>query len=93
VILANILQLVNEHANMGCGGVRDHAMRPSGCPVFAWYVHADGQRVTALIAGLFLDQLVEAFLNNGQFALVVEEHPSHETYQMGVSRAWRDRPA
>jgi hypothetical protein len=87
VIPANILQLVNEHANMGFGGVRDHAMRPSGCRVSAWYLHADGQTVTALNAGPFLDQLVEALLDNGQFALVVEEHPSHETYQMGVSRA------
>ena len=44
-------------------------------------VGADGRTLTAIIAEQSTDHLVESLEDNGEFALTVEEFPSHETYQ------------
>jgi hypothetical protein len=84
MIPGTIVRFLQEHGNMAFAGIRDRHLRPSGCRVSAWRLAADGHTLTALvpIPPPFRDQFLDALLDNGQFAMTVEEHPTHETYQL-----------
>ena len=64
---------------------------PIGHRVSGWRVGADGRSLTAFIPEQFTAGLVESLQDNGEFALTVEEFPSHETYQF-KGRYLRHRP-
>ena len=76
---------------MGFGGIRDPQLRPSGCRVAGWQIAADGKTLTALIPPPFVERIIDALVDNGQFAITVEEHPTHVTYQ-AKGRYVRHRP-
>jgi hypothetical protein len=84
MIPGRILRFLHEQSNMAFGGIRDRNLRPSGCRVSAWQMAPDGRTLTALVPlpGQFRERFLEALRDNGQFAMTVEEHPTHETYQL-----------
>jgi hypothetical protein len=81
VIPGRILRFLEQQANLAFAGTRDRDLVPRGHRVAGWHVSADGRALTALIAEHFTEGLLEALADNGEFALTVEEFPSHETYQ------------
>ncbi len=84
MIPAKIVRFLHEHGNLAFGGVRDRDLRPSGCRVSAWQVAADGRTLTAWVPlpEAFRARFLDALLDNGQFAITVDEHPTHETSQL-----------
>lgn len=92
MIPGRIVRFLEQYANVAFAGTRNHDLVPYGHRVSGWSVGADGRTVTALIPGQFTPRLVESLEENGQFALTVEEFPSHETYQF-KGRYLRHRPA
>jgi hypothetical protein len=72
-------------------GTRDWNLVPHGHRISGWDVGADGRTLTALISAPVTSDLLESLQDNGQFALTVEEFPSHETYQF-KGRYLRHRP-
>ena len=92
MIPGRIVRFLEEYANVGFAGTRNRDLVPYGHRVCGWRVAADGRTVTALVPEQFTPRLVESLEENGQFALTVEEFPSHETYQF-KGRYLRHRPA
>ena len=76
-----ILRFLDQHANLAFAGTRNRELVPYGHRVSGWFVEEGEGRLTALVAEPFTANLVESLQDNGQFALTVEEFPSHETYQ------------
>jgi hypothetical protein len=76
-----ILRFLDQHANLAFAGTRNRELVPDGHRVSGWFVEPGEGRLTALIAESFTANLVESLQDNGEFALTVEEFPSHETYQ------------
>jgi hypothetical protein len=70
-----------DQANVAFAGTRNRELVPSGHRVSGWRLGADGRTLTAIISDQHTDHLVESLEDNGEFALTVEEFPSHETYQ------------
>jgi hypothetical protein len=70
-----------DQANLAFAGTRSRELVPRGHRVSGWRLGADGRTLTAIISEYFTDHLVESLEDNGEFALTVEEFPSHETYQ------------
>jgi hypothetical protein len=81
MIPGKIVRFLELYANVAFAGTRNQDLVPLGHRVSGWRVSADGQRLTALIAEGFTAHLLESLEHNGEFALTVEEFPSHETYQ------------
>jgi hypothetical protein len=89
-----ILRFLNEQANMAFAGLRDKDLRPSGCRISAWKIAPDGRTVTAYVPvpEQFREHFLGCLLDNRQFVMTVEEHPTHETYQLKGTYL-RHRPA
>ena len=81
VIPGKILKFLEQHAIVAFAGTRSRELVPYGHRVSGWLVGAPGSTLTALVAGSATANLVESLQDNGEFALTVEEFPSHETYQ------------
>jgi hypothetical protein len=81
VIPGKIIRFLEDHANLAFAGTRNSELVPRGHSVSGWRLGADGRTLTALVSEQFTDHLVESLEANGEFALTVEEFPSHETYQ------------
>ena len=80
-IPGRILKFLEQHANVGFAGTRSRELVPYGHRVSGWLIEARRSTLTALIAESSTANLVESLQDNGEFALTVEEFPSHETYQ------------
>ena len=91
MIPAKIIRFLEQRANVASAGTRDHDLVPHGHRVSGWRLDADERTLTALVPEQFVAALVESLEDNGQFALTVEEFPSHETYQF-KGRYLRHRP-
>lgn len=81
VIPGKITRFLEQYANLAFAGTRDADLVPYGHRVSAWRLGADGRTLTALVSEKFTGRLIESLEANGEFALTVEEFPSHETYQ------------
>jgi hypothetical protein len=82
MIPEKIVRFLEQQANLGFGGTRDRNLVPFGYRVSAWRIAADGRTLTALIPAPAMDLLIESLEENGQFAMTVGEHLTHETYQL-----------
>jgi hypothetical protein len=82
MIPPKVIRFLEQHANVGLAGFRDHDLTPFGARVCGWRVAADGRTLTVLLPDLFADRVLDAMRNNGQMAVTVEEFPLHETYQL-----------
>ena len=91
MIPGKIARFLEQYANVAFAGTRNHDLVPYGHRVSGWRVGADGRSLTALIAERFTPRLIESLEDNGEFALTIEEFPSHETYQF-KGRYLRHRP-
>jgi hypothetical protein len=91
MIPGKILRFLTEYANVAFAGTRDRHLVPYGHRVSGWRVGADHRTMTALIAEPFTPRLIDSLEDNREFALTVEEFPSHETYQF-KGRYLRHRP-
>jgi hypothetical protein len=80
-IPGRILRFLEQHANVAFAGTRDRGLVPYGHRVSGWLVEPGGQTMTAFVPEHSTARLVESLQDNGEFALTVEEFPSHETYQ------------
>jgi len=80
-IPGRILRFLEQHANVAFAGTRDRDLVPYGHRASGWLVEPGGQSMTAFVPEHSTAQLVESLQDNGEFALTVEEFPSHETYQ------------
>jgi hypothetical protein len=92
MIPGRLVRFLEEHANVAFAGTRDGHLVPNGHRVSGWRVGADRRTLTALVPEAFTPRLIDALQDNGQFALTVEEFPSHETYQF-KGRYLRHRPS
>jgi hypothetical protein len=81
MIPGRIVRFLEQYANVAFAGTRDRNLVPYGHRISGWHVASDGRTLTALIAEQFTPRLIESLEDNGQFALTIEEFPSHETYQ------------
>jgi len=81
MIPGKIVRFLEQYANAAFGGTRDRDLVPYGHKVCGWRVGADQRTMTALVPEGFTSGLVESLQENGELAVVVEEFPSHETYQ------------
>ena len=91
MIPGKILRFLEEYAIVAFAGTRDRHLVPYGHRVSGWRVAQDRRTMTALIPAQFTPGLVDSLEDNGEFALTVEEFPSHETYQF-KGRYLRHRP-
>ncbi len=82
---------MDQRANVAFAGTRNRDLVPLGHRVAGWCVGADGRTLTAFLTEPFTGGLVESLQENGEFALTVEDFPSHETYQF-KGRHVRHRP-
>lgn len=82
MIPGRLIRFLEEHANVAMAGTRRRDLVPNGHRVSGWRVNGDQRTVSAFIAEQFTDNLVDSLQDNGEFALTVEEYPSHETYQL-----------
>jgi hypothetical protein len=82
MIPSKIIRFLDQHANMGFGGTRDRNLVPSGCRVSAWRLGPDARTLTVLIPDPLSDRIVELLQETGKLAITLEEHPTHETYQL-----------
>jgi hypothetical protein len=81
IIPGRLLRFLEHRANLAYAGTRSPQLVPYGHRVTGWIPDENGTRLTALIPEVFTEHLVDFLENNGEFALTVEEFPSHETYQ------------
>jgi hypothetical protein len=88
---ARIVRFLEQHANQAFAGTRDRNLVPCGSRVSAWRLHPDQQTLTVCLPDPLADRLIGSLEENGQFAMTVEEHPTHETYQL-KGRYLRHRP-
>jgi hypothetical protein len=91
MIPGKIVRFLQDYANVAFAGTRNRNLVPYGHRVSGWRVGDEGRTLTAFIAEPFTPRLVESLEDNGEFALTVEEFPSHETYQF-KGRYLRHRP-
>jgi hypothetical protein len=91
MIPGKIVRFVEEYANVAFAGTRNKHLVPYGHRVSGWRVGSDRRTMIALIPSQFTPRLIESLEDNGEFALTVEEFPSHETYQF-KGRYLRHRP-
>jgi hypothetical protein len=92
MIPGKIVRFLEQSANVAFAGTRDSNLVPHGHRVSGWGVGPDARTLTALLSAPVTGELLESLQDNGQFALTVEEFPSHETYQF-KGRYLRHRPA
>jgi hypothetical protein len=92
VIPGRIVRFLEQCANVAFAGTRDSNLVPHGHRVSGWDVGPGGRTLTALLSAPVTSDLFESLQDNGQFALTVEEFPSHETYQFKGGYL-RHRPA
>jgi hypothetical protein len=92
MIPGKIVRFLEQSANVAFAGTRDSNLVPHGHRVSGWGVGPDSRTLTALLSAPVTGELLESLQDNGQFALTVEEFPSHETYQF-KGRYLRHRPA
>jgi hypothetical protein len=90
-IPGKIARFLDEQAKVAFAGTRDSNRVPFGHRVSGWNMGAGGRVLTAFVADGFTVGLVESLQDNGEFALTVEDFPSHETYQF-KGRYLRHRP-
>jgi hypothetical protein len=81
MIPGKIVRFLEQSANVAFAGTRDGRLVPHGHRVSGWQVGDDGRTLTALLSAPVTSDLFESLQDNGQFALTVEDFPSHETYQ------------
>jgi hypothetical protein len=91
MIPGKIVRFLEQFANVAFAGTRDANLVPHGHRVSGWGVGSEGRTLTALLSAPVSGDLLESLQGNGQFALTVEEFPSHETYQF-KGRYLRHRP-
>jgi hypothetical protein len=91
MIPGKIVRFLEQSANVGFAGTRDGNLVPHGHRVSGWEVSNDGRILTALLSAPVSGNLLESLQDNGQFAVTIEEFPSHETYQF-KGRYLRHRP-
>ena len=82
MIPGKIVRFLEQHANTGVAGTRDRDLVPYGCRVSAWRVHPDGHTMTLFIPEPLMDRVIASLEENGQLAVTVGEHQTHETYQL-----------
>ncbi len=82
MIPGKIVRFLEQHANTGVAGTRDRDLVPYGCRVSAWRVHPDGHTMTLFIPEPLVDRVIVSLEENGQLAVTVGEHQTHETYQL-----------
>ena len=82
MIPGKIVRFLEQYANSGFAGVRDANLVPCGCRVTAWHVHPDGHTMTLFIPEPLVDRIIASLEDNGQIAVTIGEHPTHETYQL-----------
>jgi hypothetical protein len=82
MIPAKIVRFLEQHANEGLAGARDHSLVPCGFRVSGWKVHPDQRTMTVCVPEPLIDHLIACLLDNGQFTMTFGEHPTHETYQL-----------
>ena len=82
MIPGKIVRFLEQHANMGFAGTRDRDLVPCGSRVSAWHVHPDGHTMTLLIPEPLVVRVIASLEENGQLAVTIGEHPTHETYQL-----------
>ena len=76
-----LVRFLDQYANLAFAGTRGRDLVPHGHRVSGWRLGTDGRTLTAFISEGFTSHLVESVQDNGEFAVTVEEFPSHETYQ------------
>jgi len=81
MIPGKLVRFLEERANVAVSGTRDEELVPHVHGVSGWRIGKDAETITSLIPGAFMRDLVESLQDNGQYALTVEEIPTHETYQ------------
>jgi hypothetical protein len=91
MIPGKIVRFLEQYANVAFAGTRDRDLVPHGHRVSGWRVGPDARTLTALVTDHATGDLLESLQDNGQFALTIEEFPSHETYQF-KGRYLRHRP-
>src|SRR5687768_15423078 len=91
MIPGKIVRFLEQYANVAFAGTRDRNLVPHGHRVSGWGVGPDGRTITAFVPDDLTGSLLESLQDNGQFALTIEEFPSHETYQF-KGRYLRHRP-
>ena len=91
MIPGKIVRFLAEYANVAFAGTRNRHLVPYGHRVSGWRVGADHRTMTALIPEPFTRRLIDSLEDNGEFAVTVEEFPSHETSQF-KGRYLRHRP-
>jgi hypothetical protein len=91
VIPGRLVRFLDQYANLAFAGTRGADLVPYGHRVSGWRVGADSRSLTAIVARHFTSHLLASLHDNGEFALTVEEFPSHETYQF-KGRYIRNRP-
>ena len=77
-----IIRFLEERANIGFAGTRDADLVPRGHRVSGWRVGPAGRTFTAFVPNTSVPHLLEALLDNGRFAVTLEEVGTHETYQL-----------
>jgi hypothetical protein len=77
-----IIRFLEERANIGFAGTRDANLVPCGHRVSAWRIGPGGRTFTAFLPEASVPHLLEALLDNGRFAVTLEEVSTHETYQI-----------
>jgi hypothetical protein len=81
VIPGKIVRFLEQYANVGFAGTRDADLVPYGHRVSGWQVSGDARTMAVFVPDNFTVKLIESLQQNGELAVVVEEFPSHETYQ------------
>ena len=92
MIPAKIVRFIEERANLGCAGTRDHNNVPCGHRVPGWQIDAAGRTVTAFFPESSAARLLEDVRDHGPIAITFEEVGTHETYQI-KGRCLSHRPA
>jgi hypothetical protein len=82
MIPGKIVRFLEQHANTGFAGARDRDLVPCGCRVSAWRVHPDARTMTLFIPEPMVARVIASLEDNGQLAVTIGEHPTHETYQL-----------
>ncbi|HKT81708.1 MAG TPA: hypothetical protein VJP86_15880 [Vicinamibacterales bacterium] len=82
MIPEKIVKFLIERGNAGLAGFRDADLHPFGSRVCGWIVSSDGRRLTAFLPSFFESRVLSALAANGRMAVVIEEFPLHETYQV-----------
>jgi len=77
-----IIRFLEERASIGFAGTRDAKLVPRGHRVSGWRVAPGGRTFTAFLPATSMPHVLDALLDNGRFAVTLEEVGTHETYQL-----------